>query len=403
MKKSFVAILIVLLAMSAVFAGGAAEETASKTTKVGFVVINDENDLGYTWNFMNGMNAAIEQLKADGYDVELIVDRGHLEDETVTTANRELAMEGCAVIFNNSYGFEQFMTPVAKEYPSVKFVALTNCGSQLDGLDNTYNAFAAIYEGRYVAGVAAGLKLNQMIEEGRITADQAIVGYVGAFPFAEVKSGMSGYFLGIRSVCPSATMIVQYVGSWGDPTLEAEAAKALISKGAVMISQHSDTTTPATTAANYGVFHTGYNTDMTKQAPTASLLSCRIDWEPYFYSFIKAVIDGEDIPSDYCGTMANGDVKVTELNTAIAAPGTQEALDEVIAKIKSGELQIFDTSTFTIDGGKTLTSMLAVDSDGDYVADKDEAVWDGIFHESYPEFQSAPYFTAQIDGITYLN
>lgn len=403
MKKSFVAILIVLLAMSAVFANASAEETTtSDVTKVGFVVINDENDLGYTWNFMNGMNAAVEKLNAEGYNVELIVDRGHLEDETVTTANRELAMEGCAVIFNNSYGFEQFMTPVAKEYPNVKFVSMTNCASQLDGLDNTYNAFAAIYEGRYVAGVVAGMKLNQMIEEGTITADQAIVGYVGAFQFAEVKSGMTAYFLGIRSVCPSATMIVQFVGSWGDPTLEAEAAKALIQKGAVMISQHSDTTTPATTAANYGVFHTGYNTDMTAQAPTASLLSCRIDWEPYFYSFIKGVINGEDLPSDYCGTMANGDVKLTELNTAIAAPGTQEAIDATIAKIVSGELQVFDTSTFTVNG-ETLTHMYAVDSDGDWTADEYEAVWGGVFHESYAEFQSAPYFTAVIDGITYLN
>ncbi len=405
MKKSFVAILVVLLAMSAVFANGAEEKTTTTTseaTKVGFVVINDENDLGYTWNFMNGMNAAVDKLKAEGYNVELIVDRGHLEDETVTTANKELADEGCAVIFNNSYGFEPFMTPVAEEYPEVKFVSLTNCASQLDGLDNTYNAFAAIYEGRYVAGVAAGMKLNQMIEEGKITADQALVGYVGAFAFAEVKSGMTAYFLGIRSVCPSAKMIVQFVGSWGDANLEAEAAKALISKGAVMISQHSDTTTPATTAAANGVFHTGYNTDMTSQAPTASLLSCRIDWEPYFYYFIKAVINGEDIPSDYCGSMANGDVKLTELNTAIAAPGTQEAIDAAIAKIISGELNVFDTSTFTVNG-ETLTHMYAVDSDGDWNADKYEAVWDGVFHESYAEFQSAPYFTAVIDGITYLN
>ncbi len=379
-----------------------AAEAAKPVTKVGFVVINDENDLGYTWNFMNGMNDAVKQLNADGYNVELIVDRGHFEDSTVTDANRELAAQGCAVVFNNSYGFEQFMAPVADEFPKVQFVSLTNCGSQLDNRDNTYNAFAAIYDGRYVAGVAAGMKLNQLIAEGKITADQAVIGYVGAYSFAEVISGMSGYFLGVRSVCPSATMIVQFVGTWGDPTLEAAAAEALIAQGAVMISQHSDTTTPATTAAKYGVFHTGYNTDMTAQAPTASLLSCRINWEPYFYTFIKNVIDGVKNPSDYCGTMANGEVLVTKLNTAIAAPGTQEAIDQAIADIVSGKIQVFDTSKFTI-GGEKLTSMLAVDSNGDFAADKCEAVWDGVFHESYPEFQSAPYFTGVIDGITWLN
>jgi basic membrane protein A len=373
-----------------------------KTTKVGFVVINDENDLGYTWNFMNGMNAAIEKLNKDGYPVELMVSRGHLEDPSVTDANRELAAAGCSVVFNNSYGFESFMAPVADEFKNVQFVSLTNCGSQLDGRDNTYNAFAAIYDGRYVAGVAAGLKLNQMIAEGKITADKAIVGYVGAYSFAEVISGMSGYFLGIRSVCPSATMIVQFVGSWGDPTLEAAAAEALITQGAVMISQHSDTTTPATTAAKYGVFHTGYNTDMTAQAPTASIISCRINWEPYFYTFIKNVIDGVKNPSDYCGTMANGEVLVTELNEAIAAPGTKEAIAQAEADIISGKIQVFDTSKFTV-GGEKLTHMFAVDSDGDFNADKSEAVWDGVFHESYPEFQSAPYFTAVLDGITWLN
>lgn len=401
MKKVFALLLVALLAMVVLFANGSKEAAASKTTKVGFVVINNENDHGYTWNFMNGMTAAVDQLKAEGYDVELIVSRDHLEDDTVTDANRELAAEGCAVIFNNSYGFEGYMKPVAEEFPNIQFVALTNCGSQLDGLDNTYNAFAAIYDGRYVAGVAAGMKLNQLISEGKITADKAVVGYVGAYPYAEVISGMTSYFLGIRSVCPSAKLMVQYVNTWGDPILEASTAEALIAKGAVLISQHSDTTTPATTAARLGAFHTGYNTDMTGEAPTASLLSCRINWQPYFYTFIKNVINGVKNPSDYCGTMANGEVLVTELNEAIAAPGTKEAIAAAEADIKSGKINVFDTSKFTIAGAK-LEHFFAVDTDGDWATDTHEAVWDGVFHESYPEFQSAPYFNLIVDGITEL-
>ncbi|MCF0238263.1 MAG: BMP family ABC transporter substrate-binding protein [Sphaerochaetaceae bacterium] len=397
MKKFAMVLLVAVVALTTIFAGGSSEQTASKTTKVGFVVINDENDLGYTWNFMNGMNAAVDKLKAEGYDVELLVDRNHFEDSTVTDANMELAAGGCAVIFNNSYGFEQYMAPVADQFPNVKFVSLTNCGSQVDGRANTYNAFASIYEGRYVAGIAAGMKLQQLIDEGKIKADQAIIGYVGAYSFAEVISGMTSYYLGAKSVCPSVTMKVQFVGTWGDSTLEAAAAEALIDQGCILISQHSDTTSPATTAAKHNCYHTGYNTDMTSQAPTASIISCRINWEPYFYQFIKNVIDGKENPSDFVGTMADGSVCVTTLNTAIAAPGTQEAMDKAIADIKSGKLNVFDLSKFTINGA-TATNEQMYDS---FASVKGEATYDGVFHESL--FQSAPYFVGQIDGITWLN
>lgn len=400
MKKAFVAVLIVLLAMTAVFAGGAEEKktTEEKVTKIGFVVIGSENDQGYTYNFMNGMNAAVEKLLADGYNISLSIKRDINEDASCYDANFALAAEGCEVIFNNSYGFEPYMQQAADEFPNVKFVSLTNCNSQVDGRDNTYNAFAAIYEGRYIAGVAAGMKLQQMIKEGTIKANQAVIGYVGAYSFAEVVSGFSAYYLGARSVCPSATMLVQFVGSWSNPTLEAEAAQALIDKGAVMISQHSDNTTPATTAQKNNVFHTGYNNDMTGVAPQASLLSCRIDWTNYFYTYIANYIDGIENPHDYCGEMGRGEVVVTELNTAIAAPGTQEAMDKAEKAIADGSLHIFDLSKFTVDGGKTPTNELLYDG---FAAVQGNATYNGYFHES--ELQSAPYFVGRIDGITWLN
>ncbi|MBQ0071588.1 MAG: BMP family ABC transporter substrate-binding protein, partial [Spirochaetales bacterium] len=400
------AIAIALLMCQSVFANGSSESAAApkaKATKVGFVVINDESDQGYTWNFTNGMNAAIEKLKAEGYDVELITKKNTTESSLAYDNNVELAEEGCAVIFNNSYGFENYALPAAKEYPNTEFVFMTNCGAQLDGQENSHNAFASIYEGRYVAGIAAGMKLQQEINEGKIKPEEAVLGYVGAYSFAEVISGMSGFYLGAKSVCPSATMKVYFVGTWGDATLEEAAANALIDAGCKLISQHSDTTSPALAAQKAGVYHVGYNTDMTKVAPQASLLSSRIDWTRYFYTFIKNVCDGVKNPSDFTGTFAEGDVKVTDLNTAIAAPGTQEAMDKAVAAFKAGTLNVFDTSKFTIDGGKKLTNAFAVDTNGDFAADADEAVWDGVFHESYPEFQSAPYLTAVIDGIEWLN
>ncbi len=400
MKKLAVVLLVALIAMTAVFAAGGSEApaaTAAKTTKIGFVVINDESDQGYTWNFTNGMNAAIEKLKAEGYNVELLTKKNTTESAICKDNNIELAEEGCEIIFNNSYGFEPYMLEAAKEYPKVKFVGMTNCAGQVDDNPNTFNAFAAIYEARYVAGIAAGMKLQQEINEGKIKPEEAVMGYVGAFSFAEVISGMSGFYLGARSVCPSVTMKVYFVGTWGDATLEEAAANALIDEGCKLISQHSDTTSPALAAQKAGVYHVGYNTDMTKVAPNASLLSSRIDWSRYFYEFIKNHIDGKENPSDWTGTYAEGDVKVTDLNTAIAAPGTQEAMDKAIAAFHAGTLHVFDLDTFTINGQKGTNETMY---DG-FAAVQGNATYDGYFHES--ELQSAPYFVGVIDGITWLN
>ena len=378
--------------------GGDAPET--KTVKVGLICIGDENDQGYTYNFIRGKEAATEALAAKGIDVEWVVKWNIAENASCEDANIELADDGCQLIINNSFGFEDHMLKVVDDYPEVEFIACTNQGSWNDGRDNTHNAFANIYEGRYLAGVVAGMKLQQMIDAGEITADQAVIGYVGAFSFAEVISGFTSYFLGARSVCPSVTMKVQFVGFWSDATEEANAASALADMGCVMISQHSDNTTPATTAQSKGVYHTGYNNDMISVAPEASLIGTRINWAPYFEYAIESVANGESFDQDWCHGMDMDAVVMTNLNEDIAAPGTAEKLAEVEAKIRSGELQVFDTSTFTIKGAK-LETAFALDTDGDFTPDSEEAVFDGAFHESY--FQSAPYFALSIDGIEWLN
>ena len=371
-----------------------------KSVKVGLICIGDENDQGYTYNFIRGKEAATEALAASGIDVEWVVKWNIGEDSGCEDANIELAEEGCQLIINNSFGFEPFMLKVAPDYPEIEFIACTNQASWGDDLDNTHNAFANIYEGRYLAGVVAGMKLQQMIDEGTITADQAVIGYVGAFSYAEVISGFTSYYLGAKSVCPSVTMKVQFVGSWSDATEEANAASALADMGCVMISQHSDNTTPATTAQSKGVFHTGYNNDMTSVAPEASLIGTRINWAPYFEYVIGSVANGGSFDQDWCHGMEMNAVVMTDLNEAIAAPGTAEKLAEVEDQLRSGKLQVFDTSTFTI-GGEELKSAFALDTDGDFAPDSEEAVFDGAFHESH--FQSAPYFALRIDGIEWVN
>ena len=408
MKKKLLALLLALamvLALAACGGGGdkpgsAPDSSGAKTVKVGLICIGDENDQGYTYNFIRGKDAATEALKAKGINVEWSVKWNIGEDSGCEDANTELAEEGCQLIINNSFGFEPYMLKVAPDYPDIEFVACTNQASWNDGLDNTHNAFANIYEGRYLAGVVAGMKLQEMIDAGTITADQAVIGYVGAFSFAEVISGFTSYFLGARSVCPSVTMKVQFVGSWSDATEEANAASSLCDAGCVMISQHSDNTTPATTAQSKGAFHTGYNNDMISVAPDASLIGTRIDWSVYFSYIIEAVANGQSFDQDWCHGMDQGAVVMTDLNEKIAAKGTADKLKEVEEQIRSGKLQVFDTSAFTI-GGAPLTNAFALDTDGDFTPDSEEAVFDGAFHESH--FQSAPYFQLRVDGIEWLN
>ena len=402
MKKIIALLLavIMLLGLAACADTGADDNKDGTTVKVGLICIGDENDQGYTYNFIRGKEAATEALAAKGINVQWIVKYNILENSGCEDANIELADEGCSIIINNSYGHEPYMLKVAANYPNITFIGCTNQASWGDKLANTHNAFANIYEGRYCAGVVAGMKLQEMIDKGEISADEAVIGYVGAFSFAEVISGFTSYFLGAKSVCPSVTMKVQFVGSWSNATEESNAASALADMGCVLISQHSDNSTPATVAQSKGAFHTGYNNDMTGVAPNASLIGTRIDWSVYFVHAIETIVKGGTLEQDWCAGMNENAVVMTPLNEAIAAAGTAEKLNEVMNGIKAGTIKVFDTTTFTV-GGAAVTNSFALDTDGDFTPDSQEAVFDGAYHESH--FQSAPYFALRIDGIEWVN
>ena len=398
MKKVIAVLLVLTMVLGLCACGGSSKK--NETVKVGMVCIGDEN-AAYDRNFYMAADAAKEALAKEGIEVEWTYTYNHPEGDPVAADCEDLASDGCKVVFLNSYGMEPAMLTVAADYPDTTFVACTNEGSWKDDLDNTVNAMPSINEGRYLAGVAAGCKLNEMIANGEISKDEAVIGYVGAYTFAEVISGYTSFFLGARNTCPDATMMVEFIGSWGDPTLEAQTAQDLIDRGAVLISQHSDSTTPATTAQSNGVCHVGYNISMSDVAPDASIISSRIDWTNYFVYAIKAAVNGETVVKDYFQHgLKDGDVCLTELNTKIAAEGTQEAIDAAKKAIEDGSLQVFNTDTFTV-GGEKVTTCFALDMDGDFTADTEEAVFDGAFHEHY--FQSAPYFALRIDGIELVN
>ena len=374
-----------------------APETAGiplEEIKVGFIFLHDENST-YDLNFINAAKAACEALglSEDQYVLRTNVPEG----QECYDAAADLADDGCNIVFADSFGHEDFMIQAAREFPEVQFCHATGTKAHTEGLDNFHNAFASIYEGRYLAGIAAGMKLNEMIEAGEITESEAKMGYVGAFPYAEVKSGMTSFYLGAKSVCPTVTMDVRYTNSWFDIAKEKEAATSLINDGCVVISQHADSEGAPRACEENNVPNVAYNISTIPIAPNTALISSAISWEPYFTLMIESAMNGEEIPTDYCATIEEGGVILTELNTACAAEGTQEAIDAAMEQLLSGELHVFDTANFTV-GGETLTSYMAdVDTDADFTPDT-EAISDGYFHES--EYRSAPYFDLDIDGIT---
>lgn len=396
MKKrvlSLVLALIMVFAFSVTLTGcGGGSDDSSY--KVGFICLHDENST-YDKNFIDAANAACDEL-----GVEAVIKTNIPEGQECYDAAAELVDAGCDIIFADSFGHEDFMIQAAKDFPDVQFCHSTGTKAHTEGLDNYHNAFASIFEGRYLAGVAAGMKINEMIENGDITADEAKMGYVGAFTYAEVVSGYTSFFLGARSVCESVTMDVTFTGSWYDEALEKEAANKLINDGCVLISQHADSMGAPTACEKAGVPNVSYNGSTQEACPNTFIVSSRIDWAPYYEYAIGQAMAGEPIDADWTGTLTTGSVVLTDVNEDVAAEGTVEKLAEVKEQLEAGTLQVFDVATFTVEGAAISSYMADVDTDADYTPDT-EVVVDGAFRES--EFRSAPYFDLKIDGINLLD
>ena len=386
--------IVLILALAVCLLAGCGNKKEDGKMKVGFIFLHDENST-YDLNFINAAKAACAEL-----DVEYVFRTNIPEGQECYNAAAELVDDGCTVVFADSFGHEPYMIQAAKEFKDVQFCHATGTMAHTEGLSNYHNAFASIYEGRYMAGVAAGMKLNEMIANGDFTADEAKLGYVGAFTYAEVISGYTSFYLGAKSVCPTVTMDVTFTGSWYDETAEKEGANKLISNGCKVISQHADSMGAPTACETAGVPNVSYNGSTISACPNSFLLSSSINWAPYYEYVIKAVRNGETIPADWTGTIATGSVVLTDVNDKVAAAGTAEKLAEVKKALEDGSLKVFDTTTFTV-GGETLSSYMAdVDTDAAYTGDT-EAIADGYFHES--EYRSAPYFDLSVDGINLLD
>ena len=391
--KKLIALLLVIVMVFAMAACSNKSKTEEKM-KVGFIFLHDEQST-YDKNFIEAAKTACENM-----GVEMVQKTQIPESNACYDAAIELIeVEGCKVIFADSFGHESFLIKAAQEHKDVQFCHATGTQAHTAGLENFHNAFAHIYEGRYLAGVVAGLKLKEMIDAGTITADKAKMGYVGAFTFAEVISGYTSFYLGAKSIVPEVTMDVKFTGSWYDEAKEKQAAQALIDGGCVLISQHADSMGAPTACEAAKVPNVSYNGSTAAACPNTFLISSRINWVPYFEYMITQVKNGEKIDTDWAGTLKNGSVALTDLGTAVA-PGTAEKLAEVKTKLMNGEIKVFDTANWTKEGEKLTSYKADVDTDDKYTPDT-EVIVDGVFQES--KFRSGPYFDIQIDGITLLD
>ena len=382
------------------------------TLNVGAILVGDETE-AYTLAHMNGMEEAVEILAEEGIEVNLSYKKGIPESDEVETNAIDLIADGCTLIVTNSYGHQYYVDNVVESYPDVTVVAMTGDLAADSGYDNYYNAFTKVYEARYVSGVVAGLKLQELIEEGTLTEENMPdafdedgnikIGYVGAYSYAEVVSGYTAFFLGVQSVVENVTMIVKYTNSWYSEEREAAVAEYLMDEGCVIIGQHADSTgSPSAIQSRYNddnslvCYAVGYNLDMIDAGEDVVLTSSSNNWAVYYTELFRAAATGEEIPQDWAEGYSEDAVEITTLNENTVAEGTEEYVEEIIEQIKNGELYVFDTSTFTVDG-ETITSYTE-----SYGFEGNECiVQDGdtyYFDES--TLRSAPYFDIRIDGIT---
>ena len=398
--KKILALLLALITLFALVSCGNEKKPDDEKSniKVGFIFLHDENST-YDLNFIK---AADEVREALGFSEDQFIYKTNVpEGKECFEEAEDLVEQGCSIIFADSFGHEDYMIEAAKKHPTVQFCHATGTRAHTEGLDNYHNAFASIYEGRYLAGIAAGMKLNEMIADGKFSAEDAKIGYVGAFTYAEVVSGYTSFFLGARSVCPTVTMDVTFTGKWYDETAEKEAANKLIAtRNCKLISQHADSMGAPSACEAAKVPNVSYNGSTVVACPNTFVVSSRINWAPYFKYAIESVMNNQKIDTDWTGTLATSSVLLTDVNDKAAAEGTQKAIDEAKAKLIAGELNVFDVNTFTVKGEKLTSYMADVDTDKDYTKDT-EVIANGVFQES--KFRSAPYFDIEIDGINLLD
>ena len=374
--------------------GGKQEPGRASHLKVGLILLHPAASSTYDKNFREAFEAAQKEL---GF--QAVIKENIDEDDICQTTAEEMAEQGCNVIFADSFGHEDYMIAAAKNYPNTYFCHATGVKAATENLPNFFNAFASIYEGRYLAGVTAGLKLKALYGDD-ITDAEAKIGYVGAHPYAEVKSGYTSFYLGVKSVVAKATMEVTFTGSWYDESKEKDAAEILINRHCTLISQHADSYGAPNACEQARIPNVSYNGSTLEQCPNTFLVSSKINWKPYYIHAIDCFLNGGGLEKDYVGSFATGSVELTPFSPN-CAEGTEAYVNNVKQELLNGTRHVFDVNTFTV-GGAAPTEA-SVKPHPVFTFNPPEGTQflkNGYYNESV--YRSAPSFDVDIDGITIL-
>jgi len=354
MLKKLLSFILVIAMVLSFTACGTKDKESSKTNsdfKVAVIHIGDPADgAGYTFAHDQGIVAMQAAL---GLSDEQVIRKNNVNDTdavAIRTAMEECIEEGAKIIFGTSWGFMDTMDQLATEHPDVIF---SHGSGYMNNGKNMNNYFGRIYQARYLAGIAAGMK-----------SESNMIGYVAAMPVdnSEVTGGINAFAIGVESVNPDAKVYVKVTNTWLDPTLEGQAAEALLDMGCDVIAQHGDTTAPQMAAQNRGVWGCGYNSDMTKDAPKAHLTAPIWNWGVYYTKAAKAVMEGTWTNENYYGGMDDGLIDISPLS-ANCAEGTQAAIDAAKKEILDG-YKIFEGELFDNQGNMVCAA-------GEFISDGD--------------------------------
>lgn len=437
MKKILTLLLTFVIAVASLSFVACGGNDQDELFKVGFIFLHDESST-YDLNFINAAKAACEAFNLK--DNQIVIKKNVPETSECYDAAEELVNKGCKVIFADSFSHEGFLIQSANEHPEVQYFHATGTssnvttGSRIVKNNNVHNAFANIYEGRYLAGYTAGLKLAEMIEnnDSKVPNSGDInIGYVGAFTYAEVISGYTAWYLGVKQGCIDGgkvadadriKMKVTFTGSWYDVAKEKAGAEKLIAEKCVIISQHADSMGAPSACEEKGVYNVFYNGSTIKECPKTFLIASRIDWTFYMKLMIGSVMENKSVVKDYCATIEDGAVVLSEENKSLISEAQMAKVNELKEKLVNKTVRVFDCSKFTVakdtrnatvdENGKLLTYLADyIDVKGDdgkstFEADGNVVVTDektGISYFSESTERSAPYFDLKIDGIELLD
>ena len=304
---------------------------AEDKIKVGFIFLGPIGDYGWTWAHNTGREAIDAEL---GDKVETLYVENVAEDASAIPVIRDLAQQGCKLIFTTSYGYMDQTLQVASEFPDVKFEHCTG----FKRADNVATYNSKFHEGRAVLGTISG----KMSKSGTL-------GYLGSYKVPEVVLGVNAFALSAQRMNPAATVKLVLIDSWFDPPKEAAATETLVNLGCDIVTTHTDSPGPLQILEQKGLFGFGQGADMSAFAPQAHLTAIEDIWGPYYVARTKMILDGTWASADTWDGMKEGTVVIAPYNPVIPADVVALA-DEVQEGYKKGTFDIFTGPIYDQDG-----------------------------------------------------